>query len=216
MKSRVELWVRLKVVDLVAQTAWMTLTEKLDFAGALRGIVRYSYWGMDAESDSKEEIIEEIDRVIRLDSAFTNQNKHTYFLKAWDPDGGKDLDKGGISRGDLDLRRDYPGYVEKSNRSAGRSIFACDLLVREQSGGKEQGFLARLDSRLEKVEISGMSSGEVWRLVVEAETREEAAEKVEEMAVTRSRREGLLLNPHYQRYEILGMVELHGEKESVS
>ena len=50
MKTPVQLWVRLKVIDLVTQTARITLTEKLDFADALRGMTHYWYWGMDAEA----------------------------------------------------------------------------------------------------------------------------------------------------------------------
>ena len=98
MKTPVQLWVRLKVIDLVTQTARITLTEKLDFADVLRGITHYWYWGMDAEAADARSALAEIDRVIRLDSAFTNQNKHLYRLVA-----GKDL-----ALGDLALEKDYP------------------------------------------------------------------------------------------------------------
>ena len=73
MSSRVELWVRLKVVDLVAQTAWMTLTEKMDFEEQLCGMTRYSYWSMDADGG---DALGAIEKAVKLDSAFTNQNKH--------------------------------------------------------------------------------------------------------------------------------------------
>jgi hypothetical protein len=68
VKSRVQLWVRLKVIDLVTQTAQITLAEKLDFADRLRGITHYWYWGMEAEGVDAKRILEEIDRVIRLDA----------------------------------------------------------------------------------------------------------------------------------------------------
>lgn len=188
MKADIELRVRLKVADLVAQTAQMALAEKMGFEEDLRGIVRYSYWSMTAEGGSLEEIVEALDREIRLDSAFTNQNKHHYLLRV-EGDGRKAF------RGGLDLDKDYPGAAE--------GVFACDVLVTEQDGRRNEGFAERLAPRLEGIDISNMRSGEVWRLLVRAGSGEEAARKVERMAVTRTRREGLLLNPHYQAYEIL-------------
>ncbi|MCX5753798.1 MAG: hypothetical protein NTW97_09175, partial [Candidatus Krumholzibacteria bacterium] len=98
MKTPVQLWVRLKVIDLVTQTARITLTEKLDFADDLRGMTHYWYWGMDAEAADAKSALAAIDRAVRLDGAFTNQNKHLYRLAA-----GKDL-----ALGDLALEKDFP------------------------------------------------------------------------------------------------------------
>lgn len=197
MKTEARLWVRLKTVDLVAQTAWMTLTEKMGFAGDLRGVYRYSYWDMKVEGGSGKAVSDAIDREIRMDSAFTNQNKHFYSLIVGDGER--------VVTGDLDIDRDYPRH------EGGEKIFACDLFVSEQGGGKDEGYRERLDSRLEDVKITGMKSGEVWRILVKAGDAEEAARKVEEMAVTRSRKHGLLLNPHYQAYEFIGTAGIEGQ-----
>ena len=62
MKTEMKLWVRLKVTDLVAQTAWITLTEKMGFASDLCGMFRYSYWAMEAEGVSAGSVCEAIDR----------------------------------------------------------------------------------------------------------------------------------------------------------
>jgi hypothetical protein len=193
MKVRCELWVRLKVVDLVGQTAWMTLTEKLGLAGELLGLARYSYWRMELEGSEAGAILSEVDRVIRMDSAFTNQNKHRYSLRL----------EGGSSSGDLTLDTDYPVVVGK-----GGGGFAVDCLVRELDGVREESYRDRLNSRLDGVRARGVVAGEVWRLLVSAQSEEEAVGSVEQIAVTRSRREGLLLNPHYQRFEILSAVRL--------
>ena len=198
MKTEAKLWVRLKVIDLVAQTAWMTLTEKMGFAGDLCGILRYSYWAMEAEGESVGAVCEEIDREIRMDSAFTNQNKHFYSLAV---SGGGDE----AASGDLRIDRDFP-RVEYGGR-----LFACDLFVSDQGGGKYDGYAARLNTRLAGAKVTGMKSGEVWRILVRAEDAEEAARKVEEMAVTRSRQHGLLLNPHYQAFEFIGTAEIDGQ-----
>jgi hypothetical protein len=198
MKTEARLWVRLKVIDLVAQTAWMTLTGKMGFAGDLCGILRYSYWAMEAEGESASAVCEAIDREIRMDSAFTNQNKHLYSLVV---DGGG----AGAATGGLSIDRDFPRV------KCGGRIFACDLFVSEQGGGKDENYASRLNARLDGAKVTGMKSGEVWRILVRAEDVEEAARKVEEMAVTRSRKHGLLLNPHYQAFEFIGTAEIDGQ-----
>ena len=198
MKTEARLWVRLKTIDLVAQTAWMTLTDKMGFADDLCGVLRYSYWAMEAEGESARVVCEAIDREIRMDSAFTNQNKHLYSLVV---SGGGD----GAALGDLTIDRDFPRV------KCGGRIFACDLFVSEQGGGKDEGYASRLNARLDGAKITGMKSGEVWRILVRAEDVEEAARKVEEMAVTRTRKHGLLLNPHYQAFEFIGTAEIDGQ-----
>ncbi len=247
MKTPVQLWVRLKVIDLVTQTARITLTEKLDFADTLRGMTHYWYWGMDAEAADARSALEGIDRAIRLDSAFTNQNKHLYRLSAGT----------GLVLGDLPLEKDYalgsdiparnpvakppmdssagmsePGAAgadtsaygpiggsatgpgaEVSAPSAGfragiSALHAFDCLVRERRPDREKGFAERLNGRLKGVAVSNMKCGEVWRLVVSAPDEGSALAAAEKMLVSRSRREGLLLNPHYQTWEILATTRL--------
>jgi hypothetical protein len=202
----VELWVRLKVIDLVTQTARMTLAEKLNFADVLRGMTHYWYWGMEAEGPSAGAALDEIDRVIRLDGAFTNQNKHLYRLAAGGHSG-----EGGAARGDLALEKDFMiagAGAGASMRGASVSLFAFDCLIREKLRSREIGFEERLNGRLKEVSVSGMKYGEVWRLIVEAPSREAALADVERMLVSRSRREGLLLNPHYQIYEIIAATRV--------
>ena len=208
MKTFSELWVKLKVIDLVAQTAWMTLTEKMDFSKDLCGMVRYSYWAIEADGENAKSVLGEIDRVVRLDSAFTNQNKHFYHL-------GLSVEQNGEVRetaGDFDPRNDYPksDFCDDDDCSG---TYACDLLIRERTGDREEGFVSRLNSRLDGVTVTSVRAGEIWRLIVSAPDEGEARKKVEEMAVTRSRQEGLLLNPHYQSFEFAGVTELDGRKE---
>jgi hypothetical protein len=200
MKTPIELWVRLKVIDLVTQTAWFTFTEKLDFAGRLGGIVHYWYWGMDAEGADAKGILGEVDRVIRLDSAFTNQNKHLYRLSA--------AAGTAPALGNLPLESDFP--MRGDATPAGGELFAIDCLVREKRPDRETGFTERLNGRLRGVAVSKLKYGEVWRLIARASSGESALADVEKMLVSRSRREGLLLNPHYQQYEILSTTRLGG------
>jgi hypothetical protein len=66
----------------------------------------------------------------------------------------------------------------------------------------------RLDTRLDGVVVSGLKAGEVWRIMVCASDQGEATRKTEKMVVTRSRRDGLFLNPHYQSFEIISTSRL--------
>jgi hypothetical protein len=190
MKVVCSLWVRLKVIDLVVQTAWMTLTEKLDLGRDLVGLARYSFWRMELEGRDAESTLADVDQVIRMDSAFTNQNKHVYLLEM----------EGVSPLGGLALERDYPVMTEEGGTEG---TYAIDCLVRELTTTREEGYRDRLNSRLESAEVGGMVAGEVWRVIVRAKNERDAIGKVEAMAVTKSRRQGLLLNPHYQRFEIL-------------
>ena len=195
MKARYDLWVRLKVVDLVAQTAWMTMTEKLGLEGELIGLAHYSFWRMEIDAEDRKSALDEIDRAIRLDSAFTNQNKHLYMLRTDDEP----------ARGDLRLDKDFPVLAENG---VARRGFAVDCLVRELGSGREDGYRDRLNARLDNARITGLVAGEVWRILLVASDEKEAVDKVERIAITTSRREGLLLNPHYQRLEILSAVPI--------
>jgi hypothetical protein len=190
MKVVCSLWVRLKVIDLVVQTAWMTLTEKLDLGRDLVGLARYSFWRMELEGPDAPRAITDVDRVIRMDSAFTNQNKHVYLLEM----------EGVSPLGGLALDKDYPLMAEDGGT---KGAYAVDCLVRELTTAREESYRDRLNARLESARVTGVVAGEVWRVIVRAESEREAIGKVEAMAVTRSRRQGLLLNPHYQRFEIL-------------
>lgn len=227
MSVWVELWVRLKVVDLVAQTAWLTLTEKLDFSGRIHGLLHYSYWGFTAGGGDAEAILEEIDRVVRFDSAFTNQNKHRYRLVILKNVEGRGvpLEVGGLTdrsvapreptswdagRGDLPLEHDFILHEEPAG-GAGCDMFVLDCLIRERRGSREAGYEDRLNGRLRDVRVSNMKAGELWRIVVSAASGDEALETAERIAITRSRREGLLLNPHYQRLEIISFFPLPRE-----
>lgn len=192
MKARVELWVKLKVMDLVNETAFDTLTEKLDFAESLLSLFHYWYWSMSAEGNSIEEILDEIERAIRIDSAFTNQNKHKYRLKVID----------GGARGDLTEQENFPRIAKH------QGVFIVDALVRQKSADIDASFAERINARLRGVSVSEMKYGEVWRMVIAAPNSSEALLAADRMLVSRARREGLLINPHYQQYEILATWEL--------
>ncbi|HMA75964.1 MAG TPA: hypothetical protein VKO43_01505 [Candidatus Krumholzibacteriaceae bacterium] len=205
MKARAELWVKLKVTDLVVETAWLTLTEKLDF-DYLRGLTKYSCWFMKCEGNSLEETADQLNRVITLDSTFTNQNKHKYSLiiEGEENKTGEGKSSSIAKRGDLNIDEDF---TLRSEASSGK-LYACDCFVTELESDKNMNYTDRISGRPGDISISEMRAGLVWRLIIEADSRNDAEKKAEEISVTRSRRGGLLLNPHYQDFEIISTVSL--------
>jgi len=218
LKVRCELWVRLKVVDLVTQTAWITLTEKLEYGENLKGLSHYSFWGMELEGASVDEVARDVDRVIQMDSTFTNQNKHLYRLLAMDAEkfhsarenaGGNNAAIASFlpgrddifSLGTLVIEKDYP-KLESSPGGA----FSFDCLIRPVLRERELPYMNRLNARLKKAQVTDIVAGEVWRITLLADDLNSARDEIESMVVTKSRRKGLLLNPHYQRYEIISIV----------
>ena len=218
MKVRCELWVRLKVVDLVTQTAWITLTEKLEYGESLKGLSHYSFWGMELEGASVDEVARDVDRVIQMDSTFTNQNKHLYRLLAMDAEkfhsarenaGGNNAAIASFlpgrddifSLGTLVIEKDYP-KLESSPGGA----FSFDCLIRPVLRERELPYMNRLNARLKKAQVTDIVAGEVWRITLLADDLNSARDEIENMVVTKSRRKGLLLNPHYQRYEIISIA----------
>jgi len=103
-----------------------------------------------------------------------------------------------FTTGDLSLDRDYPDTGGLQTRG-----FIFDCLIRSLDGRAEEGYRKRLNDRLEGCSVEDVVAGEVWRIALGAQDEEDALQKIEGILVTKSRREGLLLNPHYQRYEVL-------------
>jgi len=206
------------VVDLVTQTAWITLTEKLEYGENLKGLSHYSFWGMELEGASVDEVARDVDRVIQMDSTFTNQNKHLYRLLAMDAEkfhsarenaGGNNTAIASFlpgrddifSLGTLVIEKDYP-KLESSPGGA----FSFDCLIRPVLRERELPYMNRLNARLKKAQVTDIVAGEVWRITLLADDLKSARDEIESMVVTRSRRKGLLLNPHYQRYEIISIA----------
>lgn len=210
MEAGIELWVKLKVVDLVAETAWYTLTEKLDFTGRLYGLNRYFRWLILASGSGQEEIADELENIVRMDSVFINENKHMYSMSV-----GSATDEGlALRRGDFRHERDliFRESSPEGERLPGKpdfDLYLCDCLVTVPENCPD--YSVRLNGRADSVRIMDVSAGQVWRLILRAEDKDEASTLVNKIAVTRSRREGLLMNPHYQKMDLIGIEKIQSE-----
>ncbi|MCD6379622.1 hypothetical protein J7M07_04170, partial [bacterium] len=167
-------------------------------------------WFMTCEGENTEAIIDDLDRVVSLDSTFTNQNKHKYSLIVEEEEVllGENGKQTVLRRGDFQPEKDFPLRAEAESAE----LYMCDCLVSDLESDKDKSYTDRLNDKLNGVAVSDMRAGLVWRLIVRAGNKDDAAEKVQKMAVTRSRREGLLLNPHYQEFEIISTVKFSNIK----
>jgi hypothetical protein len=152
----------LKITDLVAETAWVTLTEKLEFDNLLYGLAKYSCWFMTCDGENTEAIINDLDRVVSLDSTFTNQNKHKYSLIVEEGEGlpGERGERAVLKRGDFQPEKDFPLRVEVGSEE----LYVCDCLVSELESDKDKSYADRLNDKLDGVAVSDMKAGLVWRL----------------------------------------------------
>jgi hypothetical protein len=210
--------VGLKVIDLIAQTAWITLREKLGYGDELSGLRRFSYWDMEADTNGGEEIVDDVERVITMDSTFTNQNKHLYRLMMLDESGNIE-----VSRGNLSFEHGFSNNRGADNGRAGAALagghekslpedsasgcYIIHSLVRERDQLREEGYTDRLNMKLNHGKVRVIKAGEVWSIKVVAGTEKKAVGLVKDILVTHSRRKGLLINPHYQDYQIINIYE---------
>lgn len=204
------------MIDLVAQTAWITLREKLGYGDELLGLRRFSYWDMETGANGGEGMMDEVEQVITLDSTFTNQNKHLYRLMMTDKSGNIEVSRGTLSfeHGFSDKRR--PDSARADGTLAGHqgksppddSVSGCYTvysLIREKGQLREEAYTDRLNKKLNHGMVRVIEAGEVWSIKVVADAEEKAVRLVKDMLITRSRREGLLINPHYQDYRIINI-----------
>ncbi len=218
MSNLIQLRVGLKVVDLVAQTAWITLKEKLGYGDELAGLKRYSYWEMETGED--EGILDEVEKAITMDSTFTNQNKHFYSLIMTNQEKDSICRSnlppgGGLSGNDRPGSGNSGNIDESSGREDETGCYTVDCLIRERDVSREEGYTGRLNGKLGSGRVKVKLAGEVWSIKVKAQDRKQATGLAEDILITRSRQKGLLINPHYQVYEILRICRESGGGERI-
>lgn len=174
-----------KGVDLHAASAVLVMKERLEGGDRLASLHRcemHTWWGEPAG----------VDMARILDTGrFYNPNKHHYghFETEAGPWGSP---KGG------DLVEAWPGTVAGTDLEelAGES---AALYTRLLGGPVPDGHRAVDVAAWSRDQDGPVFSGVLWRLVVAGGT-DEAARVGEGLAVARSRKEGLLINPHMEAW----------------
>jgi hypothetical protein len=85
MRLDVSLQVALKGVDLVTETAYLTLAGKLGYADNLLALLRLESYAFAIECADANDTLAALRRLLAVQSTFYNRNKHNYFLDChWD------------------------------------------------------------------------------------------------------------------------------------
>ncbi len=189
---RRDLLVELKTIDLVRETAWLALTEKLGWDGTLLKLDRFDLWRFEGEAKGGEAAADAaLESELERSSAYYNPNKEQRrFLP------GEGLAEGEFLRADEALPAPAKPAAGKRWRT---------LLWITDEGGSRPALCKRSGSRLTPAgfELETLRSGTLWELELAADDADAARGLLAGLALSRGRHEGLLFNPHYQEGRLL-------------
>jgi len=172
----VELTVELKIPDVTALTAASALRRLLGYEDVLVELRRADYYRLSLATDSEQEALQLAEDLAENTNLFVNPNKHRYEVAAG---------------------------VHNAAAPGADGTCAVNVLVTDPDSGSGEAVLSALQGRLGyRDQVSAVVAGKLWTLVLKADSEEQAEAIAKEIAVTESRGEGLLLNPHYQEYEM--------------
>jgi hypothetical protein len=189
---RRDLLVELKTIDLVRETAWLALTEKLGWEGTLLGLNRYELWRFEGAAGEGEPAAEAaLESELERSSAYYNPNKES---RRFLPDG---------RLGEGELLEQGQALPAPASPAAGQRWQA--LLWITDEGGSRPALRERSGTRLAPAgfDLERLRSGTLWELDLVAENAEAARGLLTGLALSRGRHEGLLFNPHYQEGRLL-------------
>lgn len=215
MTIEVSLDVTLKGIDLVADTAYLTLRGKMGYEDKLLGIKRLDAYAFRFDTLNPPESLARLKRLLATQTLFYNRNKHNFSLRCrWD--GGR-LDEG-VSADHS--HRQLANQVERTLAS-GRPenfdgtkseirvmlqkvpVFRTEVVVEDLDPSVKGGLSAKLERELSTGPVVVTTLGTLWHLALRAKTRDEAEAVTRDIVVTRKRDRGFLLNPNYQGFRLV-------------
>lgn len=214
MNVSASLWVWLKGADLVAGTALLTLREKMGYDDRLLGIQRFDAYGFSMESDAPGEAVDALERMLAFRSTLYNRNKHSFCLECrWGARGraqaGQPLD---VPRrrliasvmGRPGAPREFDGNdTQERVILKGAPIYRSEILVEDLDASVKAALSKQLAPELAAAEISVQTLGTAWHLLLRVASADDARAVTREIAVSRGRDRGLLLNPNNQGFQML-------------
>lgn len=180
MTRRLVLTTVLKTRDAVAATADYTLRHDMGYEGVLCNVQREDFWCVALDDTGSTANIESMMKdLAEKTRVFVNPNKHRYSIK---------------SEGSIRTEAD----PEKTGR------YRVPVLVRSIEDRAGENALKTLHALYQVGKtVRAIESGVLWTLDIQAGSEEEARGIAEKIAVTRTRLEGLLANPHYESVKVL-------------
>lgn len=170
--QEVALLVRLKIPDVTALTAANALRRSLGYS-QLKELRRADYYRLTLAVDTVDEAIALAQELAEKTNSFVNPNKHVYEV------------------------------LTAAQAQALKTGEQVHVLVTDPTDGSAEGMLEALQGRLGYAgKVTGLTRGLLWSMTIEGGTRDEAAALAAEMAETKSLEKGLLVNPHFQDFEV--------------
>lgn len=171
----VELLVKLKIPDVTALTAAGALRRRMGYESTLASLQRADYYRLGLEAPDAAAAHALAVELAEKTNLFVNPNKHVYELREG-------------------------GHAPEAVRD-GRHV--VQVLVTDPHDGSAEGALAALQGRLGYGgRVQSLLKGTLWTLELVCDSREAALELARDIAITRARDRGLLMNPHFQEVEI--------------
>ena len=171
----VELVVGLKIPDVTALTAANAIRRRLGYDEALESLERADYYRIDLNVDERD-LAEKLAReMAEQTNLFVNPNKHMYDVRFPDDHGANVQDDG---------------------------VWVVNVLVTSPDDSSGDGIASALTGRLGYDQVESVETGVLWTMRLRAESEEQAREVAESITVTRSQSQGVLMNPHFQEYEV--------------
>jgi phosphoribosylformylglycinamidine (FGAM) synthase PurS component len=172
----VELLVKLKIPDVTALTAAGALRRRMGYGRTLRGLRRADYYRLSLDVPDAEAARALAEELAERTNVFVNPNKHVYEVQT----------------------------AGCAGEVAGGGHQVVQVLVTDPADGSAEGALGALQGRLGYGgTVCGLVRGVLWTLELECPDRGEAERLAREIAVTRRRDAGLLMNPHSQECTLL-------------
>ena len=176
--SYVRLFVSLKITDNTARSAMYTLQNRLGFS-ALSGLSRCDFWELAFPGLSSQQALQTTERLVQKTALFVNPNKHRWHMEA----------------ADSSLQENPVVTLPES--------VSASVLVSDRIDGKAESVLEACEAHTQGAERPvALRRGVWWDLTFSGLDGEALRQAVEHSAVTTSRTEGILANPHYQDCQI--------------
>ncbi len=175
-KATVDVLVTLKIFDNVAASALYALRDRLGYS-RIQSLHRSDYWSLVLHDLDGDRALEAVERVVSKTALFANPNKHRWSTHV------------NVSLEDLVPREE------------GTTVAA--VLVEDEDDAKAAGVRDALSQRGDLGQMIDVRHGTWWVLHFDGLSREDTLAAVNEIAVTKGRRQGLFCNPHYQRATVL-------------
>lgn len=217
MTIEVSLDVMLKGIDLVADTAYLTLRGKMGYQDNLLGIKRLDAYSFHFHAADPPPALARLKRLLATQTLFYNRNKHNFSLRCrWD--GGR-LDEGvGVDHAHRLLT-----HQVKRTLAAGRPenfdskqseirvilqkvpVFRTEVVVEDLDPSVKGGLSEKLENELSTGPVAVTTLGTLWHLALRAKSENEAEAVTREIVVTQKRDRGFLLNPNYQGFRLVAV-----------